>query len=244
VVAGLLLLGAVAAVAHHHPSGNEGVQTTSPTAPPAPIPLPTEDLDIVARQVAAMGTPTGAASYSEGLRSEAFVRLGMGDQKGTTLATDPTRVFSVVVPGHFVDTKAHIPPGASDPTGTYLVLTLSESPNPMVLDFGLQGDDPDLGSTGSVATVPLPTGTATGQALPCVGAGLRLPSTAIRVQVDLEVQSIDGRTVIRHETVPDGERYDFTLPAGQYRIGTVPGYPVTVTVLAGQETVVPDESCK
>ena len=134
--------------------------------------------------------------------------------------------------------------GAPAPTGSVLTLAISGGARPMVLDFGLASQAPDLTRLGPVATVTLPTGTATGHAVPCVGVQLRRPSTAQPIQVTLEVQSVDGHSVIRHETIPDGEGYDFTLPAGQYLVGVVPGYPVPVNVLPGQSTAVPDEACK
>ena len=100
VAAGALLVGIGAIVAHGDSSRHEGVVTTAPPSNPQG-PLPAKILDVVARQVAATGTPTGPVRYTQGLRSEATPVLDEGDLVGGPPATSDERVWVVVVPGSF-----------------------------------------------------------------------------------------------------------------------------------------------
>lgn len=56
-------------------------------------------------------------------------------------------VYFVILHGHFVDHYAYTPPGAPDPTGTVLTMTIDVATG-NVLDSGLTTSDPNYSRTG------------------------------------------------------------------------------------------------
>jgi hypothetical protein len=125
--------------------------TPVPAAPSVPAGA---ELSTIQQLVKNFASANGDATPANAVIVPTTRQVAEQQDAGAVVSTNEPDYY-VILHGHFVAHDAHVPPGASLPTGTVLTLTVDPSSN-TITDWGISDAEPNADAVGAPQPLPLP----------------------------------------------------------------------------------------